>query len=89
MLKGVHHQIIEIRQTEDPFFERALLFVRANCAEQGEEEWQEKGRAFLKRPAPYTGLKKARLLHRLQATLYLVGGGALGVVFGAFLSHLT
>lgn len=88
MLKGVHHQIIEIRQTEDPFFERALLFVRPQCAESGEEDWQEKGRAFLKRAVPYTGLKKARVHRRLQAALYVIGGGIGGVILGVVASHM-
>ena len=86
MLKGVHHQIVEIRQTDDPFFERALLFVRPQCAES-DEDWQEKGRAFLKRAAPYTGLKKARVRRRLQSALYVVGGGIGGAVLAVFLSH--
>ncbi len=88
MLKGVHHQIIEIRQTEDPFFERALLFVRPQCAENGEEDWQEKGRAFLKRAAPHTGLKRALVQRRLQAVLCVLGGGIGGAVLAVFVSHL-
>lgn len=33
MLKGINKQIIEIKCTEDEFFEKALLFVRADKTE--------------------------------------------------------
>ena len=33
MLKGINKQIIEIRCTDDEFFEKALLFVRADKAD--------------------------------------------------------
>lgn len=88
MLKGVHHQIVEIRQTEDPFFERALLFVRPQCAERSEEQWQESGRLFLKRVKPYTGLRRSRLRYGLQLASCLLSGGGIGVVVGVILTKL-
>ncbi len=88
MLKGVHHRIVEIRQTEDPFFERALLFVRADCAEGEDGDWQERGRAFLSRATPYTGLRRARLQARLRAALYTVAGAVLGVLIGALTAQI-
>ena len=88
MLKGVHHQIVEIRQTEDPYFERALLFVRADCAEQADGDWQERGRAFLERAAPYTGLRRARLQARLRAALFMVAGAVFGVLVGALTAQI-
>lgn len=33
MLKGINKQIIEIRCTDDEFFEKALLFVRSDKAD--------------------------------------------------------
>ncbi len=86
MLKGVHHQIIEIRQTEDPYFERALLFVRAECAEV--TDWQAQGRAFIKQAKPHTGLRKARLFHGLQAAGWWLSGGLCGAVLSILLSKI-
>ena len=86
MLKGVHHQIVEIRQTEDPYFERALLFVRADCEE--DVDWQERGHAFLDRAVPYTGLRRARLQARLRAVLFTVAGSVIGVLVGALTAQM-
>ena len=86
MLKGVCHQIVEIRQTEDPYFERALLFVRADCEE--DVDWQEKGYAFLNRAIPYTGLRRARLQARLRAVLFAVAGAVFGVLIGAVTAQI-
>ena len=33
MIKGVNRQIIEVSDTGSAYFERALLIVRANCAD--------------------------------------------------------
>lgn len=87
MLKGVHHRIVEIRQTEDPYFERALLFVRAECTQDA--DWQEMGKAFLHRATPYTELCRARLFSRLRTALCMIACGALGVLVGAFAEQLT
>ena len=89
MLKGVHHQIVEIRQTEDPYFERALLFVRADCGEGEDGDWQEKGRAFLAQATPYTGLRKARLYARLRAAVCVVAGAIFGVLIGAISAQIS
>ncbi len=87
MLKGVHHQIIEIRQTDDPYFERALLFVRASCAPfASEEEAERRGKALVARAKPYTGLRRARLRRWMHTSLCVFGGGASGVAMGLMLS---
>ena len=88
MLKGVHHRIVEIRQTEDPYFERALLFVRAECAEDADVDWQGCGRTFLQRATPHTGLRRARWQARLRAALFMVSGAIFGVLIGVFSTQI-
>ena len=80
MLKGVHHQIIEIRQTEDPYFERALLFVRADCAETSEDTLGANGRCFLKKAQPHTGLRRARFRAWLRYGASMACGAILTMV---------
>ena len=86
MLKGVHHRIVEIRQTEDPYFDRALLFVRAECAQDA--DWQEMGQAFLRRATPYTELCRARLYSGLRTALCMIGCGVAGTAVGMFADRL-
>ena len=82
MLKGVHHQIVEIRQTDNPFFERALLFVRAGCAEQSATVLREAGKQFVRSAKPYTGLRKSRGVRRLRYVLCVIGGALAGAFCG-------
>lgn len=44
MLKGVNKQIIEIKNTNNPYFERAILFVNPekNGVKEGEKNFQAK-----------------------------------------------
>ncbi len=88
MLKGVHHQIIEIRQTDDPYFERALLFVRADCAESSEDCIGAQGRRFLKDAKPYSGLCRARVMSGLRYAACVLGGGLSGVLLGMFMTKM-
>lgn len=85
LLKGVHHRIVEIRQTDHPFFERAILFVRTDCVQEQENDWQKSGHEFVRQVTPYSGMRKARAVRRLQSLLYGVGGAIFGVLLGAFL----
>jgi len=85
LLKGVHHQIVEIRQTDHPFFERAILIVRADCAQEQEDDWQKTGREFVRNATPYSGLRRARAARRLQSLLYGIGGAVFGILLGVFL----
>lgn len=85
MLKGVNHQIIEIRQTDDPYFERALLFVRADYAEKPTEELWQRGERLLQNGADFTGLRHNRALCWFKRCALLLSGGIGGVILGAFL----
>lgn len=83
MIKGVQHQIIEIRQTDDPYFERALLFVRAELAEEDEAQLREEGTRFLDHTGSFTGLRHGRAMCWFKRTALLLSGGFLGTLLGA------
>ena len=38
MLRGVNRQIIEVNDIENPYFERAILFVKPGCGEASEKQ---------------------------------------------------
>ena len=84
MLKGVHHQIVEIRQTDDPYFERALLFVRADCASRPTQGFEQAGKQFVKAAGSYSELRRNRLAGQLRRVVCVIGGG----VLGSFLTFL-
>ncbi|MBP3388534.1 MAG: hypothetical protein J6K98_01515 [Clostridia bacterium] len=85
MLKGISRQIVEITDTGSPYFERAWLVVRPDCAEPGGEILQQEGRRMLRHAAPHTGLRMARQRRAAATALtaFLTGGG--GVLLGFLL----
>ena len=87
MVKGVHHQIVEICQADHPFFERALLFVRTDCAEST-HALEQAGHQYLRAAQPYSGLRRQRLRRRLYTAAMLASGGAGGVLLGILCGKL-
>ncbi len=81
MLKGVSRQILEIAQTENPYFERAFLVVRPVCQEFSAAHLDKAAVKFLEQQSPHSGLKYARQKQCLYRLSYLLLGGALGAAF--------
>ena len=79
MIKGVNRQIIEIKETGNTYFERALLFVRANCSETDSALLHHEAQQLLRNAGSYSGLRLRRRKHRLTLLLTALGGGAAGV----------
>ena len=48
MLRGVNKQIIEINETENKVFERAVLYVRPEYAELAESKLHSRANEFIK-----------------------------------------
>lgn len=78
MLKGVSRQIVELTDSQHPYFERAWLLVRAECAEQPPERLEDAGKRLLKHAKPHTGLVRSRRRHLLTLALAAVIGAACG-----------
>ena len=49
LLRGVNRQIIEINETDDIYFEKAVLYVRPEYADGQTAELQESAHVFLKK----------------------------------------
>lgn len=85
MIRGVRRQIVEITESDNPFFERAWLVVRPDCTD-GEDVLQTEGKRLLRHASPYSGMRRARRQRRLAAwltALFSAGGGVLlGLLLG-------
>lgn len=88
MLKGVSRQILEIAQTENPYFERAFLVVRPVCQDFSVEQLNKAAHKFLQQQSPYSGLKRAKQKQRLSSLFCLFAGGALGAVLVSLFTAL-
>ena len=69
MLKGINKQIIEIRCTDDEFFEKALLFVRADKADLPHAIFAEHSEEIFGKKCEKVPKKHKRLTKALAALL--------------------
>lgn len=88
MIKGVNHQIIEIRQTDHPYFERALLFVKAPYSQQPPAELQAQGTQFLRQTTSYSSLRQNRAMRWFKRCVLVLFGGIGGVIFGVLMANV-
>ena len=89
MIKGVNRQMIEVTDTGNPYFERALLVVRAECMEQPEVRLHEEAHKILASSDAYSGLRPSRRTRRIRRILFGVCSGGAGLAFGMLLQGLV
>lgn len=70
MIKGINKQIIELRCTNDEYFEKALLFVRADRADVPYEQLMKSAEDYAAEIS--SGAPKKRP----TARLFFIGAGA-------------
>ena len=87
MIKGTSRQIVEVTDTANPYFERILLVVRNDCADQPAEQLDREAHALIQSQGGYTGMRLARRRHRLQQLGLLLAGGGIGFLLQQLL-HL-
>lgn len=84
MLRGVNRQIIEVNDIENPFFERAILFVRPDCREESDRDLRGKAVDWLNTAGPSAlrpPRRRKRRLSRRALWLFLwVAAGAAAVL---------
>ncbi len=88
MIKGVNRQIIEVMDTGNAYFERAMLVVRPGFTDTEAGRLREEAQKLLRRAGGYTGLKRQRRLRTIRATLFGLGTGAVGALLGAMIAIL-
>lgn len=46
MVRGINKRIIEINDTQNPYFERAVLYLKDNQADSSKKHWKHRPRVF-------------------------------------------
>lgn len=87
MIKGVNHQIIEVRQTGHPYFERALFFVNGAYADRTHDELSAQASTYLRRADGYRGLKEARAMRWFKRCALVLLGACVGMSLGLLLAN--
>ncbi|MBR5135078.1 MAG: hypothetical protein IKV35_05720 [Clostridia bacterium] len=80
MLRGINHQIIEVVESDHPYFERALLFVRSAVASSETALLETEGRAYLKKAQAFSELRQARAMRWFKRCALVLFGGVGGMV---------
>lgn len=88
MLKGINRQMIEISEISSPYFERALLVLRADCADQSVVRLQEEARRVLMAAGGYSALYKNRRTARRRRAVWMALGLCAGLLLGGLLTRL-
>lgn len=84
MIKGVNRQVLEIHDTGNDYFEKALFFVKPEYSTINERKLHEQALQSLKSPAtvPKTRQKKLKsIFFRIFSMLAAAGTGALLTMF--------
>lgn len=86
MIKGVNRQIIEVTDTGNEYFERALLVVRAGFSDTSPMRLSDEAQRFVKNADGYSGLRINRRRRKRDLIVYCGGFGAIGMAAGALLT---
>lgn len=85
MVKGVNKQIVEIINTENEYFDKAILFVNPEKLESERSELRKQADLFVNAYVCKKGKNVRRTSGNVLSNLLKVGGGAIG---GALISAL-
>ena len=85
MIKGVNRQIIEVTDTGNEFFERALLVVRPSFSDTDMGRLHEEAQRMVRKAEGFSGLKYNRKKRMRRLLLQSGGCGAAGILIGALL----
>lgn len=89
MIKGVNRQMIEVTDTGNPYFERALLVVRPECMDQQDGRLHEEAQKLLRTSDGYAGLRLSRRSRRIRRILFAVFSGGTGIALGMLLQVMA
>ena len=89
MIKGVNRQIIEVTDTGNEYFERALLVVRPRFADSSPGRLHDEAQRFVRNAGGYTGLRMNRGRNIREWILRGGSFGAVGILIGALLMSLV
>lgn len=78
MIKGINRQVIEVTETGNPYFERALLVVRPSCRDDDESRLREEARRMVNAACGYSGMRLGRRQRLRNRILLALGSAAAG-----------
>lgn len=82
MIKGINRQIIEVTDTQNEYFERALLVVRPGCSELESDYLRQEAHQLLQSAGGYGGLRLSRRRQRVRRILFAGASGLTGLLAG-------
>ena len=89
MIKGVNKQVLEISETQNGFFEKAIFFVKPEYSGMGEGRLKESARKEIenagKPPVRNYKYKNERIKNIFVITAVLVTGGVVGLASATLL----
>lgn len=82
MIKGINKQILEVTNTESPYFEKIIFFVKSDCSDKSESFIKEQAEKISKQIVKPPKSKKT-LKQRLKTIgfILLSAGAGVGVSF--------
>lgn len=86
MIKGVNKRIVEISNTDNKYFYKALLFVKSDCCDLSDRKIESEANKYLnniikKEPVKPGYLRRKRSIKKnVLFTLFVFGVGILSIV---------
>jgi hypothetical protein len=88
MLRGVNRQVLEITETNNLYYEKALLVVRPEYTSAQKSVLEKEAKAMLRRMKPPSGIRlKTKLLHHAVTVIASAVTGA-GIASAIILCNL-
>ena len=78
--------MIEVTDTGNEYFERALLVVRPACSDFADEHLRQEARRLLRTVGGYEGWRRARRRQRVKRVLLGASSGLIGLLAGAIMA---
>lgn len=78
MIKGVNKQVLEVTQTEQPYFEKVVFFVKSDCAETDSEKILKKAKSYASLDVRPPKTKRTGSFSYAVLALCSAVGGAIG-----------
>lgn len=87
MIKGVNKQILEVTNTENPYFEKIIFFVKPEYKNEDRKKLQKEAEALatIAQKPPKVRVSKRRIIHIvLNSALFALAGFALSFLINTF-----
>lgn len=88
MIKGVNKQILEVTNTENPYFEKIIFFVKPEYKNEDRKKLQKEAEALatIAQKPPRTKVSKKRIIRIvLNSALFTMAGIALSFLINTFI----